>query len=71
MLERARIRCPACRIAVPLAVVWAAGDVCPGCSRPLVAARQRPGPTGVLGKTLALLHAQEPGARGPGSGARL
>jgi hypothetical protein len=67
MLEGTRIRCPACRTTVPLAVLWAAGDVCPGCSRPLIAARRRPGPTGVLGKTLELLHPQESGSPRPGS----
>jgi hypothetical protein len=66
MLERTRVRCPACRTTVPLAVLWAAGDVCPGCSR-LIPARQRPGPTGVFGKTLELLHPQQPGSPRPGS----
>lgn len=70
MLERDLIRCPACRTAVPLAVLWAAGDVCPGCSRPLVTARRRPDPTGVLGQTLALLRAQKPGPPRPGNRAR-
>jgi hypothetical protein len=66
MLERARVRCRACRTTVPLAVLWAAGDVCPGCSR-LIAARRRPGPGGVFGKAVALLHPQQPGSPRPGS----
>lgn len=58
MVERARIRCPVCRTAVPLTVPWEAGDACPSCSRPLHAARRRPEPAGALGKTLLPLHAE-------------
>ena len=62
MLEAASIRCSACRTVVPLTVVWASGDLCPGCARALVTnARRRPGPAGVLGKSLALLRAHQRG----------
>lgn len=57
MVERARIRCPVCRSAVPLSVLWAVGDTCPRCNKPLHSARERAGPDGLLGKTLATLHA--------------
>ena len=36
MVERARVRCPVCRSAVPVTVLWAVGDTCPCCSQPLV-----------------------------------
>lgn len=36
MVDRARIRCPVCRFAVPVTLLWAAGDVCPRCSQPLL-----------------------------------
>lgn len=56
MVEQARVRCPVCRSAVPVTVLWAVGDTCPRCSQPLHAARRRPSPAGVLGKTLAMLQ---------------
>jgi predicted amidophosphoribosyltransferase len=38
------IRCSACQAVTPLAIVWAAGDVCPRCAAPLAVARgQRSG----------------------------
>ena len=57
MVERARVRCPVCRSAVPLNVLWAVGETCPRCSQPLHAARRKPGPDGLLGKTIALPRA--------------
>jgi hypothetical protein len=60
MVDQARVRCPVCRSAVPVEVLWAIGDICPRCSRPLYAARRRPNPAGVLGRTIALLHAESP-----------
>jgi hypothetical protein len=58
MAERARVRCPSCRTAVSLTMLWATGDTCPTCSRPLRTARPRPEPAGVLGRTLALVRAE-------------
>lgn len=66
MLDRTVVRCPVCRSAVPLAVVWMADDACPRCSRPLAAARQRPRPGGVLGQTLAVRSAREAAPPRPG-----
>ncbi len=56
MVEQARVRCPVCRSAVPVTVLWAVGDTCPRCSQPLHAARRRPSPAGVLGKAVAVLQ---------------
>ncbi len=42
MVERARIRCPSCRSALPVTVLWAVGNVCPRCSRVLDYASGRP-----------------------------
>jgi len=67
MVERALVRCPACRSAVPVTVLWAVGDTCPRCSEPLYAARRRTKPEGMLGKTLALPQAElPPNVVGPG-----
>jgi hypothetical protein len=30
-----RVRCPTCRSAVPATMLWATGDACPSCLRPL------------------------------------
>lgn len=57
MLNRALIRCPACRTAVPAAVLWAAGDICPGCSRPLAAAQRPPVEEAAIARTRALIDA--------------
>jgi hypothetical protein len=66
-MERAQVRCPVCRSVVSVTVLWAIGDTCPCCSQPLSAARRRPKPDGVPGKTLALLHAERPAnLAGPG-----
>jgi len=35
MVERAHVRCPACRSPVPALVLWAVGDICPRCSTAL------------------------------------
>jgi hypothetical protein len=35
---RERVRCPTCRSAVPVTMLWATGDACPSCLRPLHAA---------------------------------
>ena len=55
MVERARIRCPICRSALPVTVLWAVGNVCPRCSqaldyasgRPVATAKARRNPTPV------------------------
>ena len=60
MVEQVRARCPVCRSAVPVEVLWAVGDTCPRCAQLLHAARRRPNPAGVLGRTIALLHAEPP-----------
>jgi hypothetical protein len=65
-MERAQVRCPACRSVVYVTVLWAIGDICPCCSQPLYA-RRRPNPDAVPGQTLALLHAEWPAnLAGPG-----
>jgi hypothetical protein len=62
MVERARVRCPVCRAAVPVTVLWSVGGRCPGCSQPLEAARRGPSaPDGVLGKTSGLLRVESAG----------
>jgi hypothetical protein len=58
MVERARVRCPVCRVAVPVTVLWPVGGPCPGCSQPLYEARRRPTPGGVLGNAITLLRAE-------------
>lgn len=58
IVERARIRCSICRSAVPVTVLWAVGESCPRCSRPLYAAYRRPTPDVALAKAIALLHAE-------------
>ena len=66
-MERAQVRCPVCRSVVSVTVLWAIGDTCPRCSQPLYAARRRPNPDRVPGKTRALLHAEWPAnLAGPG-----
>ncbi len=49
MLERAHVRCSACRSPVPAVVLWAVGDICPRCDTPLRRAggrtSQPPAPT--------------------------
>ncbi len=60
MVEQARVRCSVCRSAVAVEVLWAVGETCPHCSQPLYAARRRPNPPGVLGRTIAVLHAESP-----------
>lgn len=35
MLERAHVRCSACRSPVPALVLWAVGDICPRCDTSL------------------------------------
>jgi hypothetical protein len=58
MVEPALVRCSVCRSVVSVTVLWAIGDTCPRCSQPLHAARRRANPAGVLGRTIALLHAE-------------
>jgi hypothetical protein len=60
MVEQARVRCPVCRSTLPVEVLRAAGDTCSRCAQPLYAARRRPNPAGVLGRTIAVLHAELP-----------
>jgi len=58
MVESTYVRCSVCRSVVSVTVLWAIGDTCPGCSQALYAARRRANPAGVLGRTIALLHAE-------------
>ena len=57
MIDRIGVRCPVCRSAMPIVLLWAVGETCPRCSRPLDAASRRPRPQGVVGKTLELSQA--------------
>ena len=41
-----RLRCPVCRSVVPITLVWALGDSCPRCSKPLRAAQASRTPRG-------------------------
>jgi hypothetical protein len=61
MIDRIGVRCPVCRSAMPIVLLWAVGETCPRCSRPLDAASRRPRPHGVLGKALELSYATSPG----------
>ena len=61
MIDRIGVRCPVCRSAMPIVLLWAVGETCPRCSRPLDAASRRPRPHGVLGKALELSQATAPG----------
>jgi hypothetical protein len=58
MVERAHVRCPVCRSAVPAMLLWAVGDACPRCHRALYLARRRRAPGGLFGNTLALQAAR-------------
>jgi hypothetical protein len=61
MIDRIAVRCPVCRSAMPIVVLWAVGE-CPRCSRPLVdAASRRLRPHDVLGNALELSQATAPG----------
>ena len=42
MIERIGVRCPVCRSALPILLLWAVGETCPRCSRPLDVARHSP-----------------------------
>ena len=61
MIDRIRVRCPACRSAVPVSVLWAVGETCPRCSQPMNSARRLPRSDAVVAKTIDLLRAQAPG----------
>ena len=61
MIDRIGVRCPVCRSAMPIVLLWAVGETCPRCSRPLHDANRRPRPHGVLGKAPELSHATAPG----------
>jgi len=54
MIDRIGVRCPVCRSAMPIVLLWAVGETCPRCSRPLDAASRRPRPDGVVGRALEL-----------------
>ena len=58
MVERAHVRCPVCRSAVPAMLLWAVGDACPRCHRALYLARRRRAPGGLFANTLALQAAR-------------
>jgi hypothetical protein len=66
MIERIGVRCPACRSAMPIVLLWAIGETCPRCSRPVESASRRPRPHGVLGKALEVSHATAYGQAGRG-----
>ena len=57
MIDRIGVRCPVCRSAMPIVLLWAVGETCPRCSRPLDAASRRPRPHGVVGRAVELSHA--------------
>jgi hypothetical protein len=54
MVERAHVRCPACKSVVPAMLLWAVGDACPRCQRALRVVRWRGAQGGVRGNTRAV-----------------
>ena len=70
MIDRIGVRCPACRSAIPIVLVWAIGETCPRCSRPLDAASRPPRPPGVVGKALELSRVTAQRQAAPGGTAK-
>jgi len=54
MVERAYVRCPACRSVVPAMLLWAVGDACPRCQRALRVVGRRRAQGAVRGNTRAV-----------------
>jgi len=61
MIKRTYVRCPACGDAVPVRLLWAAGERCPRYSRPPRPRRLSPEPDRLPSTTIALLRTRPAG----------